>query len=100
MSFTSTEKALHRYAVALCRQFDVLCYKMEVAGRRGFPDLMLISPMGRLVFVELKTPKKTGKLSALQKNEHKRLRACGLTVVVADDQDDIKKTIAALITEQ
>jgi hypothetical protein len=53
---------------------------MQAVSRRGFPDLMLIFPGGRVVLVELKTSR--GVLSALQKRTIERLRRQGAEVEV------------------
>jgi hypothetical protein len=60
-----TEKHLQDYIMDECKRLDVLCHKMESRSCRGWPDLVLIYG-GRVVFVEVKSPAGTGRLSALQ----------------------------------
>jgi hypothetical protein len=49
-------------------------------GDAGFPDLEVIGPRGRVVYVETKAPK--GRLPAEQRDWHERLRALGHRVRV------------------
>jgi hypothetical protein len=44
-----------------------------------------------VIFIEVKTP--TGILSALQKNEHRLIQACGHTVYVVDSVAEGKRII-------
>lgn len=54
-------------------------YKWTSPGEDGVPDrIICVPPHGRVVFVELKTPE--GQLSELQKEQTRRLRACGCDV--------------------
>ena len=64
-------------------------------GARGFPDLVLASVMGRLLFVELKSG--AGRLTADQTDWIDRLRRAGADVRVwrPDDFDEIVETLSA-----
>lgn len=84
---TLTEGALQRYTQDACRREGIACYKFASPSRRGVPDLMLIYD-GRVVFVELKSPTKTGKLSALQHHELTLLTSHGAEVYVIDSYED------------
>ena len=57
-----------------------LCYKFVSPGNRGVPDRLVITPDGRVFFVELKS--KTGRLSELQKFQKSELEKRNVTVRV------------------
>ena len=61
----------------------------------GTPDLLLIGPGGRLVFVEVKTLK--GRLRPAQAEMHAQLRGMGHTVIVARSLDDLVDTLGLLV---
>jgi hypothetical protein len=56
--------------------------KLAWLGRNGAPDRLLVLPVGRVFFVELKRPGKDAE--AHQAREHERLRAVGADVRVLD----------------
>jgi hypothetical protein len=91
------ESDLHRYTKQQAKENQTLFYKLECVGKRGFPDLLLVRA-GRMVLVELKSPKGTGKLSKLQEREIERLRGAGADVYVASSKQDIDKIITYLRT--
>ena len=53
----------------------------------GMPDRLLLFPDGKVVFAELKAPKK--KPRALQEARHKLLRSLGFRVYVIDSVEQI-----------
>lgn len=83
-----TEAHLQGYAKRQCELHDVLWRKIAYPYRRGAPDTFM-AKNGRIVFVELKTPAGTGKLSALQRREHGHLRLAGMDMRVIDNKEDI-----------
>lgn len=64
-------------------------YKFMSPGNSGVPDRIVIFPGGRVVFVELKT--ETGRLSALQVAQIRRLERLGAEVRVLYGLDDVKE---------
>lgn len=56
--------------------------KLSYIGRHGAPDRLLVLPVGRVYFVELKRP--GGDAEAHQLREHRRLRRVGADVRVLD----------------
>lgn len=64
-------------------------YKFMSPGNSGVPDRIVIFPGGRVVFVELKT--ETGRLSALQVAQIRRLERLGADVRVLYGLDDVKE---------
>lgn len=67
MKESQIERAITLYAKSL----GCLCYKIVSPGRAGIPDRLLLLPNGKSFFMEIKKP--SGKLSALQVNEIKRI---------------------------
>ena len=89
-----TEAHLQAYLFRQAKMHQIFCRKMQASGRRGFPDVLLIND--RVVFVELKTPAGTGRLSALQKREIELLRHAGADVRVIstkEEADDLIKNL-------
>ena len=74
MRESTIEKRLKRGIEAL----GGLCEKFTSPGRRSVPDRLVSFPGGRIVFVELKAPKKEP--TALQAKDHARRRALGFDV--------------------
>jgi|GEM_PF-854780 len=60
--------------------------KLNLQGRRGMPDRMIVGPDGFILFVELKRLGREP--DELQKFVHKGLRKFGFTVVVPDNLED------------
>ena len=90
-----TEKALQNYLFRQAKAVGIYCRKMAAVGRRGFPDVLLAFG-GVVVFVELKTPAGTGRLSAGQVYEIRALRACGLRVVIIQTKEEVDAVIKEL----
>ena len=67
------EKDIEAYFVKAVESLGGEALKLEVKGRRGWPDRLAILPGGRVVFVELK--RHSGKASALQVARFRRLLA-------------------------
>lgn len=89
-----TEAHLQAYLFQQAKMRQIFCRKMQAAGRRGFPDVMLIND--RVVFVELKSPSGTGRLSALQDREIMRLRHAGADVRIIDTKEAVDDLIEEL----
>lgn len=58
---------------------------------KGFPDLLVLCPGGRTIYMELKTP--TGKLSIEQIRFHEFLRGMGHKACICRSVDDAIKAI-------
>lgn len=74
------ESTIERKFVRACRERGAMSYKFVSPSHRGVPDRIVVTADGRIVFVELKTPR--GSLSGLQKYEIARLRDRGVAVWV------------------
>lgn len=70
-----TEKEIEKILVSEVKKLGGRAYKWVSPGNNGVPDRIVIFPRKTPVFVELKTDK--GVLSALQKQQIKRLREFG-----------------------
>ena len=74
-----TEKEFQKDVIDLARQlgWEVYhCYNSRLVTSKGFPDLVLAHPIGRVVFAELKTAK--GRVSREQKRWIWMLKKAGL----------------------
>ena len=59
------ESAIESKLVRMVRERGGLCYKFVSPNQPGVPDRIIITPEGRVVFVELKT--EIGRLAKIQK---------------------------------
>tara|TARA_R110000765_G_scaffold48738_1_gene99417 strand:- start:803 stop:1090 length:288 start_codon:yes stop_codon:yes gene_type:complete len=91
----TSEASLQRYFKATCKTFGMLWRKIEFTGRRGCPDVF-VAYDNKIILVELKSPTKKGKLSALQTRQIKQLRDAGVDVRVIDNREDIDDVIREL----
>lgn len=91
-----TEAALQRYFKAQCQKKDILWRKIKFEGQRGAPDI-LVAHNGKIVFVELKTPAKTGTVSKLQEHQIKKLTDAGIAACVTDSREEVDKIIRELL---
>lgn len=66
------ESQIEAKLVRLVRGRGGLCFKFVSPGNPGVPDRIIVTPMGRVVFVELKT--ETGRLQKLQEWQLGELR--------------------------
>ena len=67
------EKAIEHHLGALVRLGGGLFWKFTSPGRQGVPDRMIVTPQGKIVFVELKT--EDGRLSAIQRRTIAQMQA-------------------------
>lgn len=81
-----TEAQLQRKVTDYARKRGVFARKLVAVNYNGFPDVFM-AYQGEAWFLELKTPKKTGRLSALQEITIEDMRDQGLHVYVSSDYD-------------
>jgi hypothetical protein len=91
MKESEIDQALRKHAEAR----GVLYLKMNIDGRRGYPDRMLLIPRapygGIAVFIELK---RTGERPRKQQfHKIEKLKRMGFDVVAIDDVEDGKRVI-------
>jgi len=80
------EKALQKYLKDSLESIGCIVYKFASPQKRGVPDLLIITPYSKAVFVEVKSPTGKGKLSALQELEVSKLRCWNMSVEVIGDK--------------
>ena len=83
------------YLKKICKECGVFFTKLESKSARGFPDVML-AKNGKIVFVELKTPKKTGRLHGLQVKTIAQLTDAGVDVRVVDSKPTAANIVASV----
>ena len=76
-----SEKEIERRLVQAVKSRGGLCYKFVSPNCVGVPDRIIITPQGRVIFVELKT--ETGRLSKMQAYQIAEMRKRGADVRVA-----------------
>jgi hypothetical protein len=83
------EKQVEQRIVDRAREHSGTAYKFTSPGRRAVPDRLIVCPCTPLelrpLFIEAKRPGEVA--TKPQEREHKKLRARGATVFVADDYD-------------
>jgi Holliday junction resolvase len=85
----TTESRLQQRIVKKLSAVGWLVRKVSYEGRRGCPDLICMRG-GEVVFIEVKHPGGTGRLSRYQELEIERIRGAGVEVLVADSLSDIE----------
>ena len=88
------EHVVEKYLVDCIEGIGGECLKLEVKGRRGWPDRLVII-QDKIFFVELKRPK-GGRLSELQKLRKHRLAGLGAVVYVLKNHQQIDALIEEL----
>lgn len=81
------EKAIEQKLGQAAKQRGGICPKFVSPGFDGMPDRIVLLPMGRFGFVEVKAPGK--KPRPLQTARHKLLTRLGFKVYVLDSEDQI-----------
>lgn len=82
------EKEIERRMVLEVKKRGGLCYKFVSPSNPGVPDRIIITPDGRVVFVELKT--EIGRLANIQKWQISEMQKRGADVRVAKGWPAIK----------
>ena len=77
--------------VAIAKQLKYIVRKMDSSSSVGWPDLLLVSPNGVVIFVEVKTP--TGKLSKMQERTINQLKANKANVYVCRSIEEFNDLI-------
>lgn len=85
------EKTIEAALVKRIKTLGGLCEKFVSPNKRGVPDRIILLPLGRVIFVEVKS---CGKVpTKLQLRDHARRRELGFEVVVIDSIDAINMFI-------
>lgn len=85
------EKEVEKYLVREVKKIGGVSFKFISPGNAGVPDRIVILPMGKVVFVELKTDK--GKLSKLQTAQIRKISELGAEVKVLYGIEGVKEFI-------
>ncbi len=85
------EKYIEKKLVAAVKSMGGLAPKFASPGFDGVPDRILLLPMGRIAFVELKAPGK--KMRPLQVRRKIQLEALGFSVYCIDNIDQIEDVL-------
>lgn len=86
-----TEKYIEQKLVKAVRQMGGIAPKFVSPGLDGVPDRIVLLPMGRMAFVELKAPGK--KMRPLQVRRKGQLEALGFLVYCIDGVEQIEEVL-------
>ena len=82
-----TEKYIEQILVKAVKERGGIAPKFVSPGLDGMPDRIVLLPMGRIAFVELKAPGK--KMRPLQVKRKTQLEALGFLVYCIDSEEQI-----------
>lgn len=85
------EKTTERKLAEAVRAMGGICPKFTSPGFDGMPDRLVLLPLGRIAFVEVK--RKGEKPRPLQEARHWMLRRLGFQVYVLDDGAQIQEVL-------
>ncbi len=91
------EKEIERRMVCLVKKRGGLCYKFTSPSNPGVPDRIVITPDGKVIFVELKT--EVGRLSNIQIWQRNEMQKRGADVRVIKGWDAAKKFVDEVIPD-
>ena len=86
-----TEKYIEQKLVRAVKERGGIAPKFVSPGLDGVPDRIVLLPMGRMAFVELKAPGK--KMRPLQVKRKKQLEALGFLVYCIDGVEQIEEVL-------
>lgn len=86
-----SEKELERHLVKEVRTAGGECIKLDSI--KGIPDRLVLLPGGQATFVELKSPRGTGRVSKIQRYWLRRLQSLGFSAAVVDSREGVKNVI-------
>ena len=86
------ESSIERQAVEHAHRRGIDAIKLNLQGRRGWPDRLFLLPGGRPLFIEFKRTVKK-KPDPLQARVHARLRKLGYRVLTCGSVEDAERAI-------
>lgn len=92
----SEERTLEKHLSEYCQKNRILFLKVRLEVGRGFPDRLVITPSGNVMFLELKS-KKRGVVSPHQDMWVRTLRRYNQFACVVDDLQDAKQYIEDIL---
>lgn len=81
------EREIEKKLVAAVKTQGGVCWKFVSPGTAGVPDRIILMPMGRIAFVEVKAPGESPR--KLQLARHRFLRLLGFKTFVLDNPEQI-----------
>ena len=90
------EKIIERKLRETVKKLGGICPKFVSPGLDGVPDRLVLLPMGRIAFVELKAPGK--KMRPIQLRRKKQLESLGFLVYCIDNIEQIGGVVDAIQT--
>ena len=88
------EKQIEQKLVRTVKARGGICPKLTCPGMDGMPDRLVLLPVGRIAFVEVKAPGRRPR--ALQLQRHEQLRALGFQVYVLDSVEKVGDILKAI----
>lgn len=85
------EKEVEKFLVREVKKLGGISFKFISPGNAGVPDRIVILPIGKVIFVELKTDK--GKLTKLQEVQIKKISDLGADARVLRGIEGVKEFI-------
>jgi len=85
------EAAFEKYVCDKIRQCGGRAFKWICPGLSGAPDRIVVLPVGRIIFMELKRPGVKDGMSARQKKVCRVLENLGCAVYLISDKEDFRK---------
>lgn len=90
------EKEIEKKLTLAVKKLGGICPKFVSPGFDGMPDRIVLLPMGRFGFVEVKAPGK--KPRPIQTARHKLLQQLGFKVYVLDSEEQIGEILDEIQT--
>ena len=81
------EREIEKKLVDAVKNQGGVCWKFVSPGTAGVPDRIILMPMGRIAFVEVKAPGESPR--KLQLARHRLLRRLGFKTFVLDNPEQI-----------
>lgn len=91
------ESAIEQYLVRKVKAHGGLCYKFVSPNNTGVPDRLIITPTGKVIFVELKTD--AGRLSKMQQWQIGQMQMRGADVRVLRGMDAVKAFVGEVFDD-
>jgi len=89
-----SEKYIEQKLVAAVKSMGGIAPKFVSPGFNGMPDRLVLLPIGRIAFVELKAPGKM--MRPLQVRRKRQLEALGFLVYCIDSLEQIDEVLQAI----
>ena len=88
------EKEIEAALRKAAKKRNGIAFKFVSPGLSGVPDRLVLLPMGRIGFIELKAPGK--KMRKLQEKRKSQLEALGFLVFCLDSKEEVEVVLDAI----